>query len=189
MPGSSSSSSSAAASSESLKVQKIVSVLENGLRMPDPLTVVDAFFNDGCLPPPADVPHGRNYSWAELMRRVWDHAGTVGTAGETFRISASSGSFGEIFGRAGSGVQIETPDRAGTGHPHPRYPRTPPTLLNPHGRIPRRLRQQLHSKLWSRDPAGTAGITPGPNSLPGPYENRGRNNRIWSGSFCAIPRL
>jgi len=71
VPGSSSSS-SAAASSESLQVQKIVSVLENGLRMPDPVTVVDAFFNDGCLPPPADVPHGRNYSWAELMRRVWE---------------------------------------------------------------------------------------------------------------------
>ena len=50
--------------------------------MPDPLTLVDEFFNDRglsdeffsdrCLPPSTDVPHGRNYSWAELIRRVWE---------------------------------------------------------------------------------------------------------------------
>src|SRR5437016_709873 len=53
----------------------------------------------------------------------WDHArrdGTHGTAGETVRVSAgSSGSFGEIFGRAGSGGQMETPDRDGTGGGQP----------------------------------------------------------------------
>ena len=62
---------------------------------------------------PAAAPCGRPAPLsfqAPLAGR--DHAhrdGTHGTAGETVCVSAgSSGSFGEIFGRAGSGVQMET---------------------------------------------------------------------------------
>jgi hypothetical protein len=40
--------------------------------MPDPLTLVDEFFSERCLTPSAGMPHGRNYSWAELLRRVWE---------------------------------------------------------------------------------------------------------------------
>ena len=74
---------------------------------------------------PAGAPCGRPAPLsfqAPLAGR--DHAyrdGTYGTAGETFRLSAcSSFAFGEVFGCAGAGVQMETPDRAGTaaaGHP------------------------------------------------------------------------
>ena len=35
--------------------------------MPDPVTLVDEFFSDRCLPPSAAVRHARNYSWAELL--------------------------------------------------------------------------------------------------------------------------
>ena len=45
--------------------------------MPVPVTVVEEFLTNRCLPPaglphgPAGLPHGRNYSWAELMKRVF----------------------------------------------------------------------------------------------------------------------
>ena len=52
-------------------VQKTLSVVpQDCLSMPDPVTLVDEFFSDRCLPPSAAVRHARNYSWAELLRRV-----------------------------------------------------------------------------------------------------------------------
>jgi hypothetical protein len=47
--------------------------------MPDPVTLVDEFFSDRCLSPSAGVLHGRNYSWAELIRRCgnWTFCSTL----------------------------------------------------------------------------------------------------------------
>jgi hypothetical protein len=58
---------------ESPLVQKTLSVVpQDCLSMPDPVTLIDKFFSDRCLPPSAAVRHARNYSWAELLRRVWE---------------------------------------------------------------------------------------------------------------------
>ena len=46
---------------ESPLVQKTVSVPQDCLSMPDPVTLVDELFSDRCLSPSTDVPHGRNY--------------------------------------------------------------------------------------------------------------------------------
>jgi len=76
VPGSSSSSSSSSSSpsfAESPLAQKTVSILQDCLSLPDPVTLVDEFLSDGgCLPASAGLRHGRNYSWAELIKRVWE---------------------------------------------------------------------------------------------------------------------
>ena len=63
----------AAAGVQSPTVPDSVGVRQDPLPMPEIVAAVREFSSDELpLPQPAAVPHGRNYSWAELLRRVWE---------------------------------------------------------------------------------------------------------------------
>ena len=71
VPGSSSSATPSSVA-EPPVVQKSADVTKDCIAMPDSVSAADESVNDRSLRPSAPVPHGRNYSWAELLRRVWE---------------------------------------------------------------------------------------------------------------------